>query len=290
MVKITVFTPTYNRGYILSKLYDSLCKQSYNDFEWLVVDDGSGDNTEELVSEWINRRQIPIRYYKKENGGKHSAINMGVKLAQGQYFIIVDSDDYLCDDALLQISNYFEKEDVNINIYAGIAGTKITTDGKLIGTMFQNKDYVDCTSLERNENKIRGDKAEVFFVELLKRYPFPEFEGERFINEAVVWNRIARDGYKIRWFNIPFIVCEYRDDGLTSQKGKLQKKNPKGTLLYLKELIISDKKLIKKIAHRASYIGIAKGIYSERYICEQLNISRVMLPIYKLIYKVRGTN
>ena len=290
MKMITVFTPTYNRGYILNNLYNSLKKQSFTDFEWLIVDDGSTDNTEELVDKWSKNDDILIRYYKKENGGKHTAINKGVEIAQGKYFIIVDSDDYLVDDALEKIIAYFEESDLDRSKYAGISGTKITTNGELIGTMFNGKEYIDCTCLERNENSIRGDKAEVFFLDVLKRYPFPVFQGERFINEAVVWNRIARDGLKIRWYNTPFVVCEYRNDGLTSQRGRLQNKNPQGSLLYLEELIKSDKRLLTKVAHLSSYVGIAKKIYSDYEIVKQLGIPHFMLPIFKLIYMIRGTN
>ena len=97
---ITVFTPTYNRGYIIEKLYNSLVSQNYNEFEWLIVDDGSTDQTQELISNFITKGFIDIRYFKQENGGKHRAINKGVKLAKGELFFIVDSDDYLSNNAL----------------------------------------------------------------------------------------------------------------------------------------------------------------------------------------------
>ena len=107
-MRITVFTPTYNRAYIISNLYNSLCRQTFKDFEWLIVDDGSTDNTEELVNKWINDANsgFSIRYFKKENGGKPSAINYGVDCAEGELFFTVDSDDYLTDDALEKIDRW----------------------------------------------------------------------------------------------------------------------------------------------------------------------------------------
>ena len=108
-MKITVFTPTYNRAYIIETLYRSLQRQSFRDFEWLIVDDGSSDNTEEVVARWqLEGNDFPIRYYKKENGGKCRAINYGVDRAQGKLFFNVDSDDYLTDDALEKVAAWVE--------------------------------------------------------------------------------------------------------------------------------------------------------------------------------------
>lgn len=290
MENITVFTPTYNRAKTLHRLYESLCMQKDNNFEWLIVDDGSDDCTEEIVQKWIQEHKINVRYHKKANEGKHTAINLGVELAHGKYFFICDSDDYLVDDAIQKIEYMFSTIGSQFEKYAGVSGIKVHSDGSMIGDSFVDKEYVDCTSLDRNMNNIRGDKSEVFFLSVLKQYPFPIFKGEKFLNEAVVWNRIAKDGLMIRWFNQPLIVCEYREDGLTSQKGILKYKNPKGTLLYLEELTRNDKKFFCRIAHRASFCGLAKGIYSNKEICKRIKIPILLIPLYRFIYKVRGTN
>lgn len=100
---VTVFTPTYNRAYILNNLYQSLCRQSYGDFEWLIVDDGSTDNTEGLIASWLDESKISLCYIKQPNGGKHRAINRGIQEANGNLFFIVDSDDYLADNAIERI-------------------------------------------------------------------------------------------------------------------------------------------------------------------------------------------
>ena len=108
-MKVTVFTPTYNRAYIISELYESLKKQDFTDFEWLVIDDGSEDHTEDLFKQWQNEyNDFPIRYYKVNNGGKHRAINKATELAKGELFFIVDSDDKLVSDALEKIVSWEE--------------------------------------------------------------------------------------------------------------------------------------------------------------------------------------
>lgn len=233
-MRITVFTPTYNRAYIIENLYNSLKNQTFKNFEWVVVDDGSTDNTEELFSKILgDNNAFTINYIKTDNGGKHRAINRGIKCAKGELFYIVDSDDFLPDDAL-EIIDRVEKTlpQEEKNKFAGVCGVKAFEEKKIIGDTFKG-DYLDITQLERPKYGITGDKAEVFYTELLKKYPFPEFENEKFITECVVWDKIAFDGYKLRFFNESVMICEYRDDGLSAQSSNLFHKNPKGFGLYL---------------------------------------------------------
>ncbi len=212
---ITVFTPTYNRAHLLHVLYNSLKNQTSFDFEWLIVDDGSKDNTKDVVDGFINEcDKFQIRYYFQENHGKHVAINYGVQLAQGDKFFIVDSDDWLPSDAIEKVYAFFD-EIKDENGFAGVAGLRLYGDGNIIGATFKGKS-VDCTSLEREKYKISGDKAEVFYTNVLKNYPFPVFEGENFLSESIVWYRIANDGYKIRWYNEGIYFCEYLEGGLSS--------------------------------------------------------------------------
>ena len=234
-VKFTVFTPTYNRAYIIGNLYRSLQCQTFTDFEWLVVDDGSSDGTEELFAKWSGEGNcFPIRYYKQPNGGKHRAINRGIELCSGKLFYIVDSDDWLPKDALERIDE--EVLQVPLNgpyTFAGVCGCKGFKDGQIVGQTFKG-DHLDCTVLERSKHGIEGDKAEVFFTDILRKYPFPEFEGENFLTEAVVWDKMAADGYCLRFFNKVVYLCEYREDGLTHQGLNLYYRNPKGYGLYLR--------------------------------------------------------
>lgn len=234
---VTVFTPTYNRAYILPKLYASLRTQTSCDFEWLIVDDGSTDETERLVNEWIiDNNEFHIRYYKQVNGGKHRAINKGVQLAQGKLFFIVDSDDYLTADAIETLIFWEKLIAKEKSPFCGVAGERASIkDGKLIGTANNYGEYVDATALEREKYNIYGDKAEAFYTNVLKQYPFPEIDGEKFITENVVWYRIANDGYLMRWYSKPIYMCEYREDGLTHQGNKLFANNPRGYALSVCE-------------------------------------------------------
>ena len=233
---VTVFTPTYNRAHTLEKLYNSLLNQTCFDFEWLIIDDGSTDNTSEIVGKLIsNNNRFLIRYEFQENHGKHVAINKGVNLANGDLFFIVDSDDYLTNTAIETIRKW-EKTICNTTNFAGVAGNKGFTCEKIIGSSFSGE-YVDATSLERNKYHIEGDKAEVFYTNILKKFPFPVFDDERFITESVVWYKIASDNYKIRWFNEIIYIAEYLDDGLTAKQVKLYEENPRGFALSVKQNI-----------------------------------------------------
>ena len=144
---ITICTPTYNRGHLLKRLYQSFCKQKYKDFEWVIVDDGSTDATENVVSSLVlehNNVQdgFPIRYFKKVNGGKHTAINTGVKYAEGELFFIADSDDLLPEDSLLIVYEEWSKIKHDES-FLGICGIDADMNGKIIGSGLP-KDYIDC--------------------------------------------------------------------------------------------------------------------------------------------------
>lgn len=212
---ITVFTPTYNRGALLRRLYESLLTQTVYDFEWLIVDDDSSDETESVVQKFINEEtRFSIRYYKQKHGGKHRAMNLAVQLAKGEYFFPVDSDDWLPENAIELLISWI-KEIQGVLSLCGVAGQKALADGSTVGDSFENERFVDASSLERKKLHIEGDKAEVFATEVLRKYPFPEFDGEYFVTEAVCWNAIAADGYKLRWYQEPVYYCEYLEDGLT---------------------------------------------------------------------------
>lgn len=233
MGMITVFTPIYNRAYIIDQLYQSLLRQTSCDFEWLIVDDGSTDNIADLVNQWMKGTQkFKIRFYRQENGGKHRAINYGVRLAKYEAFFIVDSDDYLTDDAIDTVLKYWEQIKDNAE-FAGISGLRMHQNMQVIGEKPCFDEYVDATNLERGEYGLEGDKAEVYKTNMLKSFPFPEFEGEKFITESVVWNKIAYQGLKLRWFNKGIIICEYLEDGLTASGDKNFMQNPKGWAAFL---------------------------------------------------------
>ena len=229
---ITVFTPTYNRRQLIDNLYQSLLAQSDKSFEWLVVDDGSTDDTEEYFSELLSKQQpFPIRYIKQENGGKHRAINRGVQNANGELFFIVDSDDTLLPNTIEKINQWVSTLDAS-HKWCGIAGLRGHTNNKVIGQQ-PYTDFIDAKNTERRKYHLEGDKAEVYFTDVLKKYPFPEIPGEKFISEEIVWNAIARDGYYLRWFNKIIYICSYLEGGLTKDNSK-DERNPQGRLLWAK--------------------------------------------------------
>lgn len=234
MIKITVFTPTFNRAYRLKELYDSLLSQSYTNFEWLIVDDGSTDNTEELISNFTEENHIHIRYFIQKNGGKHVAINKGAKEAAGELFFIADSDDILPKNALEKVAAYYETVKTNPQI-GGVSGRKAYYDGKLVGN---NKAFspiiADAVEI-RYEQKIQGDLAEVFKTQALREFPFPEYENEKFCPEVLIWNRITAK-YKLLYFDEPIYLCEYLEDGLTAKIVKIRMDAPLATMDTYSEL------------------------------------------------------
>lgn len=241
---ITIFTPAFNRAHLLINLYNSLLKQTANSFEWLIVDDGSTDNTEELVLSFIDEQKIPVRYFRQENGGKHRAINRGVKEAKGELFFIVDSDDYVADNAVERILFHYNNIKDNSE-FAGVCGCRAYFSGKKVGGE-ANFEILYCSSLDfRHKYKMKGDMAEVFKTEILRQYPFPEIEGERFCPEALIWNRIAKK-YKLLYFNENIYFCEYLPDGLTAKIVEVRQKSPITSMLYYSELYKSEIPLMQK--------------------------------------------
>lgn len=280
-MKITVFTPTYNRGYIIENLYRSLQKQSFTDFEWLVIDDGSSDNTEELFKKWTKEvNDFEIRYYKKDNGGKHRAINYGVSKAQGEWIFIVDSDDSITFNAMEQIYKWINSINAeNIVSVSGLRGKNSEIPmGDTLG--FGNRYYIDINNLERDKLNLNYDMAEVYRLDILEQYPFPEYDGEKFITESVVWDKIAYDGYKIRFFNEIIYICDYLDDGLTKQGREIFVNNPKGYSHYIKQQIKFKNLNIKQrwLIYYNFYLDM-KVKYTKKKIAIYLNIDSKLLSM-----------
>lgn len=237
IMKITVFTPTYNRAYIIDNLYNSLKKQTFIDFEWLIIDDGSTDCTYEKVKNWsADNTKFPIRYYKFENSGKQKEINRALDLARGELFFTVDSDDLLTADALDKI-NQWEKTIPQCEKFCGFAGSDGDMTGKAINPIF-SEEYVDATFFNRYAETgmfIGHDRPWVFYTDVHRQYRYPEFEGEKFIAEAVVWNRMAKDGYQIRCFNDVIYLIEHQEDGYTKKISQILIQSPKGYGLWKAE-------------------------------------------------------
>lgn len=240
--KVTILTPTYNRAHTLPRLYNSLLCQKDMHFEWVIIDDGSDDNTKEII-EGFKTKDFPIRYMYKENGGKHTAINMAVKAIETSYTFIVDSDDFLLENTMELVNHWIEEIDDDSS-FAGVAGVRVHDDVEhsVIGQFPEKYEYVDCLNSERKKKKLIGDKAEVYRTNLLKANPFPEYKDEKFMPENVIWNKFALMGLKVRWHKEGIVVCEYLEGGLTSATRKKShfKNNFKG---YREECNLSLKVL-----------------------------------------------
>ena len=231
---ITVLTPTYNRASLLINLYQSLIKQDFGDFEWVIVDDGSVDATTDIVNQFIQEGQIVITYIKQANGGKHRALNRGVKEAKGELVLIVDSDDSLPNKSLSIIySHYLDIKD-NSSI-GGVCGLIAHHDGTIIG----NRKICSSMNLSSIEMRYKygfvGDVCEVFKTDVLREFPFPEIENEKFCPEALVWNRIATK-YKLHYFNEVIYYRDYLDGGLTSKIVRIRMNSPIASMICYAEL------------------------------------------------------
>lgn len=225
---LTVMTPVYNRGALLRRAYESLCRQTDFDFEWLVVDDGSTDDTPAVLDSIMSAHSapFPVRVMRTANGGKHRAVNLGASEARGEWFTILDSDDYLTDAAVAVMRRRLE----GVGPAAGIAGLvalRVHPDGKVVGTPvgFEQRDM--SYAAYRVELGIDGDRAEVVATDLMRRYRFPEFPGEKFLREGPVWQQMGTD-YLMRYTNDPIYVCDYQPDGLTAKVARLHEQNPMG--------------------------------------------------------------
>ncbi len=277
---ITVFTPTFNRAHTLERLYESLVSQTDFNFEWLVVDDGSTDNTEKYFEEIIkNDNPFEIRYIKQPNGGKHRAINNGVKVAKGDLFFIVDSDDYLRNDAIEKLCEWVNSLDASKK-WAGVSGARGYSADRYIGSVYADAPYIDAKNTERQKYHLLGDKAEAYFTEVLKKYPFPEFEGEKFLTEEVVWNAIAIDGYFLRWYKDIIYIGNYLEDGLTNSGNSKYKQNPNGTIYWGKiQLKAFPKNLKKKLSVVNRCYEAVEPNMSKKQLAKELGVSTFMVRL-----------
>lgn len=235
MTFLSIVTPTFNRATLLPALFDSIKSQTVRNFEWVIADDDSSDGTPELVAEFQSEADFPIRYLRKENGGKHRVVNQAVRAAQGELVFIVDSDDRLTPDAAEWIERTWNGME-DKGKFAGLSGIRINPDGTKIGG---GGDFgvIDATPLDiRFVHHVNGDLAEVFRREILLKTPFPEIPGEKFCPEALVWNRLAVAGLSLRYVHHGIYICKYLPGGLTSKITRLRHESPVASMTYYSEL------------------------------------------------------
>lgn len=213
MKTITVFTPTYNRGFCLGQVYESLCRQTSNDFEWLIIDDGSTDNTRELVTTWMRDSLIEIQYQYKANGGLHTGYNAAIEIIQTELCICIDSDDYMPDDAVSKILNYWlinKSEE-----YAGIIGLDFYKGGKSIGgdlPKIKSVRYIDLI----DKYKYKGDTKMVHRTKLLKKFvPMPTIKNEKNFNPIYIFLQVDST-HPLLILNENLCFVDYQDDGMSN--------------------------------------------------------------------------
>lgn len=237
---LSVVTPAYNRAHLLGKCFDSLLRQTDQDFEWIVVDDGSTDQTEDTVKEF--RAEFPIIYVKKENGGKHTALNESHAHIHGSYILILDSDDYLTDTAVEQVRAGWEKyaDDAQIGIVTFLKGgaehdpnCTAADEGVPVDIMRYRRTVI-----------YSQDCCEVIRTELFQKYPFPVFAGEKFVSEGALWNRVSFT-HKCVYINSVIYICEYLEGGLTQSGRKMRIRNPRGGM-YTANLNMNRKNFFRK--------------------------------------------
>ncbi|MCM3763933.1 glycosyltransferase family 2 protein [Neobacillus niacini] len=291
--KITVFTATYNREHTLTRLYQSLQKQTFRDFEWVIVDDGSTDNTEELINNYKSDEinSFTIKYIKQQRGGKHRAINKGLDIADGELFFLVDSDDYITENALEKII-LWEKSINNKSEYSGLSGLSGYDVNASIGTTFKGN-FKDMKVTEQFSSGITGDRANIFYTNIFRKYKYPTFEGEWHIAPGVPYIRMAKDGYKMRYFNEIIYIAEYLEDGLTNMGDKKILENFKGYTLRSKELLQTEIPLKRKmeVIGKYTYLGRKNNLdYSEVAQGLKINVILAFLlgNLAKIYFIVKG--
>lgn len=281
---ITVFTPTYNRCETLKRLYKSLLNQNCKDFCWLIVDDGSADDTQKLVSKWIAENKISIRYYRQENQGKPAAHNKGVELTETELFTCVDSDDYLVSNAIEKISETWRKTQkeniVGILAFKGYSETKAVTNIK------NNINKGNLRFLY--DNGLSGDTMLVFKTDIIKKYSFPKFENEKFIPEAYLYDLIDQEGSLFVLKEILYI-CEYLPGGYSANMAKLLYNNPQGYFCYINQRLKFDENFRQRFFDSIRYTAMAIAHKKEKFVKNSVYpfISFLSLPFGYILYLIK---
>lgn len=253
MCKLTIFTPTYNRAYTLHKCYESLKLQTNQDFKWLIIDDGSSDNTKELVQKWIDEKQLDITYHYQENQGMHGAHNTAYELIDTELNVCIDSDDYMPKDAVEKILNYWKEH--KSDDLAGIIGLDVYENGDVIGTKLPDNLESETLFDLYQKHKVKGDKKIVYRTDLSRQYPYPLFEGERYVGLAYKYYKIDQT-HKLGLLNEVLCIVEYMEDGSSKNMLHQYKRNPKGFAFYRIENLKNPKaSLIYKYKECIHYVS-----------------------------------
>lgn len=285
-VLLTILTPTYNRAKLLPACFQSLCSQSSFDFEWLIVDDGSTDNTETVVA-GFQTEQFPIQYIKKLNGGKHTALNTAHPYIRGRYVLMLDSDDTLTTDAVAQAKAAWERWDSapEVGIVTFLKGDSIENPNCTVADW---ETPVDVMCYPRNCIH-SNDCCEVIRTELFLKYPFPVFPGERFLAEGALWGRVSYD-CKCVYVNRVIYICEYLDGGLTKAGRTMRIRNPQGGMYHANVYMAKKNSLKKRIKNGLLYtcygFFAGKNLREMAAGCQTKALMWLCLPFGWLLYRV----
>ena len=282
-MKISVLTPTFNRASFLERVYRSLLKnkECIQNIEWLIMDDGSTDNTKSVIEKLKDENEIEIKYYYQENQGKMVAINKLVGQATGDLIIDCDSDDYFTKDAFKVIKEEFEKHKEEKNIY-GLCFLKYDKNGKNMGNNFK-KEKTTMFDLYFKEGET-GEKAIVFYSNIRKQYKHGLEKNERFVTEARMYHKMD-EKYKMICVNEPIMICEYQEKGYTKNISRQFKENPNGYYKYFQEILKKDMKgvtLKKRLYAIKHYILFAYLTKSKKNLKEISNLANRI--IYLILY------
>jgi Glycosyltransferases involved in cell wall biogenesis len=233
----TVITPTYNRAHTLGRVYASLCEQTWQDFEWVIVDDGSTDSTRAVVLDWQREARFPIHYVWQKNQHKKTAFNRGVRKASGELVVALDSDDSLDREALAaMMSTWYGIPEDQRHRYVAITGLCARPDGSIVGDRYP-QDVFDASALDMTfKYHIAGEKFGCMRTDVLLKFPFPE-EIAGFVPESLVWRAIARAGYLTRFVNQVFRIYYDTDDSL-SRQGREGQQHALGLWLLAQDTVV----------------------------------------------------
>ena len=280
---ITIFTPTYNRRHLLGRLFRSLQSQTSKEFEWIIIDDGSTDDTKSLVQPWLEGNEsFAISFHQVPNGGKMRAINRAVALAQYDFMFIVDSDDWLADDAVELVNKWCDEVRDSPKI-CGVSGIRVNCNGTpLLGEPQFEGNYIDATNIERQQYNLQADMAEIYRVSSMREFPFQVWHDETFTPECTVWDNFALHGLKVRWHKNRIYYCDYQQDGLSGGGGySLYAKNLMGCAMAEDIKCKITTELSKKL-HHILEIGICcclKHDISYLSQCTHPILAHALLPL-----------
>lgn len=262
---LTIFTPAYNRAYTLHLGYEALLRQTSKDFEWLIIDDGSTDNTRELVESWIAENKIPIRYHYQENQGMHGAHNTAYRLINTELNTCIDSDDYMPDDAVEKIIAFWRK--YGSKQVAGIVGLDADFDGKLIGTPFKENNVPIRLSHFYNQGG-KGDKKYVYRSDIICNYPeYPIFQGEKYVSLGYKYELIEQD-YPVLAMNEVLVNVEYRPDGSSLNMYRQYIKNPQGFAFIRKSSMQLAPTAKRRFMEAIHYVSSSLILKNKRFLQE----------------------